>query len=327
MDPLVLFSTEHCLVSQARSFDLPGYLIVETKRPHLSLDGMGAIERGDLMECLVKAEGLVRAHTAAERVYTLRFGEESERVHFHIVPRTPEVLAGYLKSRDGEPPYSGAAIVDWLWFHHGELGHSRGDVLAWVKSVRGLRKVEESQPTAWAGMAKAATNYCAWIESLPLLPDVQRETQRETRGESDQATDAHGPRVREARTQLLAVVAAGSLLESVDIPDGEESDSEVPHDAWQEVYSRTAALGISYYREVPYGEDLTDDLSPSIGDLGDDLADTWRDLKRGLLMWQEGKHASAAWEWRFHFLCHWGTHAVDALRQVQGWIDEHDSSR
>ena len=316
MDPLVLFSSEHCFVSQARSFDLPGYLIVETKRPHRSLDGMGASEREDLMECLAKAEGLVRAHTAAERVYTLRFGEESEQVHFHIVPRTPEVLAGYLKSGGEEPPYSGAAIVDWLWFHHGKLGHNRADVLAWVESVRGLRKVEESQPTAWAGMAKAAANYCAWIESLPLLPNVERE--------SDQATDAQGRRTKDARTQLLAVVAAASLLESVDIPDGEESDCDVLHDAWQEVYSRTAALGISYYREVPYGEDLTDDLSRSIGDLGDDLADTWRDLKRGLLMWEEGKHASAAWEWRFHFLCHWGTHAVDALRQVQGWIDEHD---
>ena len=43
----------------------------------------------------------------------------------------------------------------------------------------------------------------------------------------------------------------------------------------------------------------------------------------GLLMWEEGKHASAAWEWHFSFTSHWGTHAVDALRQIQGWINEH----
>lgn len=91
MDPLNLFTTEHCRVSQARSFDLPGYLIVEMKRPHRSLSAMTSIERADLVGCLSKAEGLVRAHTAAERVYTLRFGEESEQVHFHVVPRTPDV--------------------------------------------------------------------------------------------------------------------------------------------------------------------------------------------------------------------------------------------
>jgi|AntDryMetagUQ889_1029465.scaffolds.fasta_scaffold07066_2 hypothetical protein len=50
------------------------------------------------------------------------------------------------------------------------------------------------------------------------------------------------------------------------------------------------------------------------GDLSDDLADIWRDLKAGLRGLDEGgPEMSIRWEWRWGFYNHWGPHATSAL--------------
>ena len=72
-----------------------------------------------------------------------------------------------------------------------------------------------------------------------------------------------------------------------------------------------------YYHMVfhPYGD------GDSIGHtLADDLADIWRDLKEGLLVFDVGDESSrryAVWSWRFHALIHWGlTHVTSALKPI-----------
>jgi len=51
--------------------------------------------------------------------------------------------------------------------------------------------------------------------------------------------------------------------------------------------------------------------------LGDDLADIWSDLKRGLLALEAGAPpADVTWEWRSGFYTHWGRHATEALRAL-----------
>lgn len=312
MDPLTLLDGKHCLVSQARSFDLPGYLIVEMKRSHSSLASMDPAEHGELMEYLAKAEAIVRSHTRAERVYVLRFGEENEQVHFHVVPRTPEVLEAYLAARSDEPPYSGARVVDWVWFHHRELGYSREDVLAWVRSAREHLASEAEQPAAWHAMANAARSYCAWVDSLPVLTHAERD--------SAEDEPAHVPRVEEARRQLLALLTAGAALEEVDVTSDETHTYEVAKGDRVEAQKKIAALPLGYYWSVAYGEDPAVDDSPTMGDVFNDLVDIWLDLKCALLAWDDGHYEEAAWEWRFSLNHHWGIHAVDALRQLHGWI-------
>jgi hypothetical protein len=55
---------------------------------------------------------------------------------------------------------------------------------------------------------------------------------------------------------------------------------------------------------------------PVAGSLSDDLLDVYRDVRRGLALWESGHDASAIWEWRFSFESHWGDHAADALRAL-----------
>lgn len=75
--------------------------------------------------------------------------------------------------------------------------------------------------------------------------------------------------------------------------------------------------------------DVFDPLAPTPGEpvansLYDDVTDVWRDLRRGLDLFDRGFPAAACWSWRFHFRMHWGEHLVGAQRAMflatrQGW--------
>lgn len=56
------------------------------------------------------------------------------------------------------------------------------------------------------------------------------------------------------------------------------------------------------------------DDEPCSGSLADDLGDIYRDVRRGLDLFDREAPADAAWEWRFAFETHWGNHATDAVR-------------
>jgi hypothetical protein len=70
-----------------------------------------------------------------------------------------------------------------------------------------------------------------------------------------------------------------------------------------------------FYWEVfdPYDHD---DNQPVAGSLADDALDVYRDIRRGLALWDASRTRNAIWEWRFHFDVHWGDHATDALRAL-----------
>lgn len=69
--------------------------------------------------------------------------------------------------------------------------------------------------------------------------------------------------------------------------------------------------------------ELTD---PVIGDLGDNLADIYRDLLTGLTAFRMGSEVQrleAIWDWRFGFEVHWGRHLVSALRSLHALLVEY----
>jgi hypothetical protein len=68
---------------------------------------------------------------------------------------------------------------------------------------------------------------------------------------------------------------------------------------------------------APLNEEDTESVFNS---LADDLADIYRDLKRGLLLYNQGHIVEAIWEWRFNFDIHWGTHLVGAQRAIHSYF-------
>jgi Domain of unknown function (DUF5063) len=52
---------------------------------------------------------------------------------------------------------------------------------------------------------------------------------------------------------------------------------------------------------------------PVMSDVGDDLLDTYHDIRRGLLLFDAQQADEALWHWSFLHQIHWGRHAVGAL--------------
>ncbi|MFC4728403.1 DUF5063 domain-containing protein [Coralloluteibacterium thermophilus] len=141
----------------------------------------------------------------------------------------------------------------------------------------------------------AATAFCAWAESAPGVPDDEVDT------------------AIKMLSKLLALVH--ELPELFD----EEDAPELTHEEWQVVHKRFLdMLPFNYYASYSEPHD-TNDPSPGIGDVADDLADIWRDLKGGLALYHKGNDAAAAWEWRDSFSIHWGRDATSALYALQCW--------
>ena len=126
-----------------------------------------------------------------------------------------------------------------------------------------------------------------------------------------------------ARSEMLAARRHLSLLYSmaVDFPDfecdwveGDPTDAE-----WADMFKRFGRLPVGYYGsvldplQVPAGE-------AALGDLGDDLADTWRDVKAGLNIFEAGYRDAAGWHWRDSFTIHWGEHAAGAVAVIHFWL-------
>ena len=116
-------------------------------------------------------------------------------------------------------------------------------------------------------------------------------------------------RLAAARIRLLELYRAGAALPSVEPPAGIEAGPSPDSPKGWAGFER-----FDVYWEVfdPYEED-----EPVAGSLSDDILDVYKDVRRGLTLWDKDVPRSAAlWEWRFHFDSHWGDHAVDALRAL-----------
>ena len=120
-----------------------------------------------------------------------------------------------------------------------------------------------------------------------------------------------------ARRHLARLYAQALDLPQRDCDWGDDA-AGVPHAAWRAMFERLGALPVNYYSQSANMLDVgcADMMT---GDLVDDLADIWRDLKHGLNLLEGGNPDAAVFHWREHFLIHWGSHAASALHVLQCW--------
>lgn len=175
---------------------------------------------------------------------------------------------------------------------------------------------------------RCAERYCAWFERLP--------TARE--GESERALQWR--EALKARVLVAELYACGARLEESgrfsqygehDGEDGVLRDVEgielvhVPGDVTRDdedaLAQRLRCMPFQYYVEpVADGFQMELDGAQGVGDLCDDLHDIWVDMRRGLEEWRAGRPFDALEEWNLFFGCHWGPHAVGALKALHEFI-------
>ncbi|MCK5940723.1 MAG: DUF5063 domain-containing protein [Planctomycetes bacterium] len=148
--------------------------------------------------------------------------------------------------------------------------------------------------------AGAAARYCAWCEAAPRSAEEDR---------------------REAVRQLVELYRLGAALPLDDDAPDIDGD-ETSYEQWQAVYRRFANLPFGYYHVALAPFELGSDAECGLGDVADDLADIYRDVRDGLSLWRAGHRESAQWAWAETFRIHWSQHAVDALRVLHAWARE-----
>jgi hypothetical protein len=125
--------------------------------------------------------------------------------------------------------------------------------------------------------------------------------------------------LQEALMELLpALYSAGSALPNVEPATEDLLPDRPTNDEWFAVFKGLQeVLGPSdLYRSVqPYPIESKEE--PGLGSVADDLGDTWRELKQGLLALEAGvAEADVVFHWREGYASHWGYHAADALAAI-----------
>lgn len=118
-----------------------------------------------------------------------------------------------------------------------------------------------------------------------------------------------------ASVWLAKLHAAALTLPDVE-PENEDGLPELPAKAAALAKKAFAEFDGLYYREYFDPNPSLADESV-VGDVGDDLGDTYKDVRAGLLLYDGGKRAEALWFWSFLHRIHWGRHAVGALFALQ----------
>lgn len=151
---------------------------------------------------------------------------------------------------------------------------------------------------------EAADCFCALLESEPASAETWVEL------------------VLAATARLYASAHA---LPRAGLPErtADMRPSDLSRDEWRRVMEMIAGvLGDQRYYWACFdpSEPLGSQQEPGCGDLADDLADIYGDVKPGLLAWETGKDEylpRVVFDWGdVLFDSHWGVHAVDAMRAL-----------
>lgn len=148
---------------------------------------------------------------------------------------------------------------------------------------------------AFTSFAHLAAQYCAWAEGAA--------------GDADQDLFL-------ASRFVARLYLAGLELPDPAEPEGDFCAPRITYEKYRQIYTRFTSLPLQYYREALNPASVTQSEELTVGDLCDDLADIYLELKEGLSLWETGKREQAVFCWKASFGFHWGRHATSALRAL-----------
>jgi len=166
-------------------------------------------------------------------------------------------------------------------------------------------RISKDNLNALSGFAILSEAYCTFIESLKK---------------------GCPPRLYHQLESLLTRLHAAILPVEKEMPEKEHpefGELRISNDQWNHVAGwigkavADASSELVVWHENAHGDDEASWTRSAM--LWDDLADIYRDIHHGLMLWKVGTadaQAQAAWEWRWGYEHHWGDHLFRAMATV-----------
>lgn len=102
------------LIEASRECAVPGYLVLRLKGGETSLAELSPAPARALGGLLARTARAVQRASGADRVYVLSFCEVERRLHFHLFPRTPWLLAAFRRAHGtATDAVNGPALFEW----------------------------------------------------------------------------------------------------------------------------------------------------------------------------------------------------------------------
>lgn len=113
-----IYENEYFRLEQSTEPSIPGYLILFTKVPAISVDHMpdeALVQFGPLLKICYAAINTV---IKPPRIYCCSFGEVLKQVHFHILPRTEWMEKDFKREHSSHQaamsePINGPIMFEW----------------------------------------------------------------------------------------------------------------------------------------------------------------------------------------------------------------------
>jgi uncharacterized protein DUF5063 len=159
-------------------------------------------------------------------------------------------------------------------------------------------------------------------------PRVTRfvEAAREFRALIENQALRGGALVRSLLPSVADLYSTALELEHIEIGDIPDLEVSMTNEEWNALFHGLMdRIGPNscYWTMFDPTQPIQLDDNPVAGNLGDDLADIYRDIIPALKVWNDGGDSVAGGvvdEWRRGFSIHWGNHAVGALRTLH-WLE------
>ena len=101
-------------LQQADFCAIPGYLVLRLKKGAESMADLEPADARHVGLVLSRAARVLEEGAGAERVYILSFAEIDRRLHFHLFPRTAQILSAFCEATGGDPKaVNGPLLFEW----------------------------------------------------------------------------------------------------------------------------------------------------------------------------------------------------------------------
>ncbi|NJD06096.1 MAG: hypothetical protein FIA97_06315 [Methylococcaceae bacterium] len=139
---LTIWESGQFSVSQAGNVYLPGYLLVESRSGKRELKDLNPQEDRSLLAALELARNLLRQRIRPRRIIVVKDRDARDRLRYHVIPGTAEVLDG------GSGSQGGAEIARSVCsrFSEGATIYGAIELLDFVSEARHLCRELQSEP-------------------------------------------------------------------------------------------------------------------------------------------------------------------------------------